>query len=70
MNPATPGKSTLGVYIPNEVREALASRAAEDDRTVSYIAARILKKVMRDAVESEAPRVVNFATTPHPDRKP
>jgi len=58
------------VYVPNEVRAALTKRAAEEDRSVSYVAARILRKVMQDAQAAEAPRVVNFATQPAPDRKP
>lgn len=63
------GKETLGVYIPNAVRDALLEAARREDRSVSYIAGRILRQTMLDAIANDAPppAAVNFATECDPE---
>lgn len=57
-------RETLGVYVPNVVRDALREAARREDRSVSYIAGRILREVMLNAMAEDASPAlaVNFAT--------
>lgn len=73
----TPGKhaSTLGVHVENTIRARLEQVAADEDRSLSYVAARILRNAVlaQMAAEQDAmPTAVNFATqaAPTPTEEP
>lgn len=63
---ATPSKATLSIHVENAVIERIDLVAAAEDRSRSYVAARILRNAVLSqiAAEQEAmPTAVNFATS-------
>ena len=66
----TPAKATLSIHVENSIRARLEQVAAAEDRSLSYVAARILRNAVlaQMAAEQEAaPVAVNFATDLHPN---
>ena len=58
--------ATLGVHVENTVRRKLEQVAAAEDRSLSYVAARILRNAVMAQIQAEQearPAAVNFATT-------
>lgn len=67
--PAGKNSSTLGVHIENTVRAHLERVAEVEDRSLSYVAARVLRAAViaeMHAEQSSSTAAVNFASVVEP----